>query len=506
MLKQLQSNQHKWAIILLAFLVFIAGGVVYSRILFNGFINFDDPFYVVENQQVLRGLTVEGVKWAFTTTHAANWHPLTWLSHMLDVQFFGTNPSMHHLTSLFIHAINSTLFFLFFARTTGTTGRSFIAALLFALHPLHVESVAWASERKDLLCGLFWFLGLHAYICYTRRPVAFRYILVLFLFACALLTKPMAVTFPLTLLILDFWPLNRLENALMKERHALRELIVEKIPFLLLSAASCVITFLAQKTGGAINPMMYKAMSESALNTEAAIPRYLLKVVWPVNLAVLYPFDPNWKWGLAGLLIMTVVTLVAWRFRNRSRYFLFGWLWFVATLLPVIGIIPFGLHSIADRYMYIPLSGLFIAITWGVSEACRRLPLAGRILPAGAAIVLLVLSVFTWRQTYFWRDSITLFSHSLIVTKQSWMAEHQLGTAFLSERMYPAAYYHLSEAYRLNPSYVPTMFNLAIIYKKNGDNINTLRMLREAARFSPKDIEIKYSLFRIYKNMGEDRK
>lgn len=494
----------RWTMLLPAFLVFCAGAAANLRILSNGFVNYDDPLYVSANQQVLKGLTVEGIVWAFTTIYAANWHPLTWISHMLDVQLFGTNPAMHHLISLTIHAVNSTLFFLFFARTTGATGRSLIAALFFSIHPLHVESVAWVSERKEILCALFWLLGMHAYVYYTSLPCIRRYLLVVFLFICALLSKPMAVTFPIVLVLLDFWPLCRMrirERSLSLGENT-RALIIEKIPLLLLSFILGVVTLSAQNAGGAVNTMNAFNSIETALNTAAAIPRYLLKAIWPIHLAVLYPFDPEPIMGVIGIITIVIGSVVACKNRGKPFY-LFGWFWFLLILLPVLGVIRIGGHSIADRYMYLPLAGLCVLITWASAEAVSKSPRKCRTLSAFTITIFLLFIVGSWKQSEVWRDSVTLFKHATAVTHANWMAEHQLGKAFMDAGLDKEALPHLLEALRINPRYALTLYNLSVIYGRSGHYDEALSMLEEAVRLAPDDVESRYLLFRLYLESGD---
>ncbi|MGC2246922.1 MAG: hypothetical protein WA609_09995, partial [Terriglobales bacterium] len=382
--------------LLLSLLLAAAVLLCYLPAAHNGFLNYDDDAYITNNPHVRAGLTWATVEWAFTTYDAANYHPLTWLSHALDCQFFGLNSSGHHEVSVLLHAANAILLFLLLLRATGFAGRSFFVAALFALHPVNVESVAWAAERKNVLSMLFFLLALHAYIWYTRRPRAGRYAIIVLLFVLALLSKPQVITFPFLLLLFDYWPLRRMTwggvalqrgdnesllnaasagggTTLTREplfpeppKQSVRWLIVEKIPFVLLSAASAVITMKAQRAGGAVQSL---SQYSPLLRCETAVisyVRYLGKAFWPSKLVALYPHPtslyPKWQ-VIAAFLLLALITIIVLRYRSR-RYLTFGWLWFLGALVPMLGLVQVGSQAMADRYAYIPFIGLFVTFTW----------------------------------------------------------------------------------------------------------------------------------------------
>src|SRR5690349_9631936 len=344
--------------------------LVYARVYTADFVNYDDNDYVYENPHVMHGLSIAAVHWAFGTTDVSYWHPLTWLSHMLDVQLFGLNPAGHHATNVILHASASVLLFLLLRRMTGDDWRSAVVAALFAWHPLHIESVAWISERKDVLSTFFWILTLMAYVRYATevrdqgRRTRIFYGLSLLLFVLGLMSKPMVVTLPFVLLLLDFWPLGRASNAL-----GFRRLVLEKVPFFILTVAASAVTYWVQKTGGAMAPTDSIPMSTRLMNAVLAYGSYVSKVFWPSNLAIVYPYHKH-AWpaamtlGLALMLILWTGLLVFWARRDRAP--LIGWFWFLGTLVPTIGIVQVGSQSMADRYTYIPSIGFFILVVWAV--------------------------------------------------------------------------------------------------------------------------------------------
>src|ERR1035438_9079897 len=365
--------------LLFSLVLFAAVLASYSPITHNGFLNYDDDTYLTSNLHVRAGLTWPTVKWAFTTYDAANYHPLTWLSHALDCQLFGLNPAAHHEVNVLLHAANAMLLFLLLQAATGFTWRSLFVAALFALHPVNVESVAWAAERKNVLSMFFFLLALHAYVWYTRRPALRRYMLIAFLFVLALLSKPQVITFPFLLLLLDYWPLGRFGAALL---HGAPEstrtlpklssgwLVLEKIPLLLLSAASAIVTMKAQRAGGAIQTLSQYSPLLRLETAVIAYVRYLGKAFWPSNLVALYPhptkFYPAWQVG-AAVLLLILITVTSLRARGH-RYLAVGWLWFLGSLVPMLGLVQVGAQAIADRYAYIPFIGLFVMCTWLVAD------------------------------------------------------------------------------------------------------------------------------------------
>ncbi|HEY6839419.1 MAG TPA: tetratricopeptide repeat protein, partial [Geobacteraceae bacterium] len=393
------------------------------------------------------------IRWAMTATAEANWHPLTWLSHMADCTLFGLNPRGHHLTSLLFHLANTLLLFILFARLTSAPWRSALVAALFAVHPLHVESVAWVAERKDVLSTFFWFLTMLAYAAYAAKPGAVRYGATLLLFALGLMAKPMLVTLPCVLLLLDAWPLGRFHPAGEgRERWAtIGRRVAEKLPFFLLSAISSVITFQVQRQGHSMDVLI--PLRDRLMNAFAAYATYLGKLFWPAKLAVLYPFSfavPLWQ-GVTACLLLLLVTTAAFVLWRRFPWLAVGWLWYVGTLVPVIGVVKVGSQAIADRYTYVPYVGLFIIIAWGGEALTARW--RGRELWLGAAAggVVIALAAASWNYARVWRDSTTLFSHAVQVTRNNYVAFYNLGMANLDRKSYAEAEGFFRESLRINP-------------------------------------------------------
>jgi len=376
---------------------------VYWQVQHHAFVNYDDSFYVTDNRHIQEGLTLESVRWAFTTTYGGNWHPLTWLSHMLDHKLFGMNPGRHHLTSLILHVLNTLLLFLVFKKMTGDSWPSGFVAALFALHPLHVESVAWIAERKDVLSTFFWMLTMWSYIRYIERPATGRYLTALLFFSLGLMAKPMVVTLPFVLLLLDYWPLNRLQNQPSNAKITSQTktdflgLVREKIPFFILVEMSCVATFYAQNQAGAMVSLDSIPFIARFANAVLSYATYMGKMIWPSNLAVIYMYPEMvswWQAAAAGLALASIFS-AAFIFIKKKPYFAVGWLWFAGTLVPVIGLVQVGSQSMADRYTYIPLIGLFIVIAWGVPELVARLPRKKTWLTLLAALTIAVLMLLT---------------------------------------------------------------------------------------------------------------
>ncbi|HEY6837644.1 MAG TPA: tetratricopeptide repeat protein [Geobacteraceae bacterium] len=474
---------------LLAILLLIVTVAVYAPVAHNGFVTYDDDGYVTNNAMVRAGLTGRGFVWAFTAIHEANWHPLTWLSHMADCQLFGLDPRGHHLMNLAFHGANTLLLFLLLVRLFRAPWRSAAVALLFAVHPLHVESVAWVAERKDLLAALFWFLALVAYLRYAKGPTIGRYLAVLALFVLGLLAKPMVVTLPLILLLVDWWPLGRFTTT------PLRRLLVEKVPFLLISLGSALITVVAQKKGDTIASLTQISLDERLANIPVAYVRYLVKMVWPADLAVFYPY-PHLSWWepVAALGLLAVVTTAAVRLRRERPWLLFGWLWYLVILLPVIGIVQVGLQSMADRYTYLSLIGPFLALVWGAAELCRRLPQRRMLLGFLAVAVMVPLALLARRQTGFWRDSMTLFTHAAAAVPGNFIALNNLGTLYADKGMSAEGDRFYREALRANPSYAQAWYNLGVSLDAEGRIAEAQAHFAEAVRLRPSFAEAHYNL------------
>ena len=436
----------------------------FAPVIHHQFVHFDDHIYVLDNPQVRRGLSAESISWAFTATTATNWHPVTWLSHTLDVTLFGVNPGAHHLISLLLHTANALLLFLVLSRSTHALWRSALVAALFALHPLHVESVAWISERKDVLSGLFWWLTMLSYLSYAKKPTLPRYLPILLLFALGLLAKPMLVTLPFVLLLFDLWPLGRWA----RDRARMRHLILEKVPLLLLAIISCVVTLHVQQ--GAMASTEGSPLGLRITNALTSYGIYLGKTLWPAHLAAFYPHPvsiPAWQW-LGASLVLGVLSALALRSVSARPYITFGWCWFLGTLIPVIGLVQVGRQALADRYTYIPLVGLFIIVAWGSEEIVRRRRLSARMVGGFFVLILSVLTWLTWQQVRIWRDSVTLFEHALQLTRDNYVAHVNLGRA-LAEQEHPVeAEQHLREALRIYPSYEEALVNLGVLLAKQG--------------------------------------
>jgi hypothetical protein len=400
------------ATLLLSAALFVSTLAVYWRVRSFGFVSYDDNEYVYDNEVVRRGLTWDGVRWAFSGAHAGNWHPLTWISHMLDVSLFGVTPGPQHLVSVLIHVASSVILFIAVARMTGAMARSATVAALFALHPLHVQSVAWISERKDVLCALFGMICLLIYASLARRWSAGTYIALLFAFACGLLSKSMLVTLPFVLLLLDFWPLRRLRNAA-----ELRSRTIEKIPLLLLSAAASIVTYLAQRATAmrTLNDIPFALRIENAI---LSYGRYLVKTVRPSRLAVFYPYNDTPSAARVAIVaaFLIGITLAAWKWRSIHPSLLVGWFWYLGMLVPVIGLIQVGGQSYADRYTYLPLIGIFMAVVWGVADFVLPLPTLKRPLIIATAAVLIACAIVTWMQIGIWANDETLFRRSAVST------------------------------------------------------------------------------------------
>jgi protein O-mannosyl-transferase len=451
-----RSHADLW-ISLALFVITIA---IYAPVRTFDFVNFDDPEYVSNNPHVRGGLTVDGLKWAFTSGDAANWFPLTRLSHLLDVQIFGVQSGWHHLTNVLIHALAALLLFAFLHRATRSRWPSAFVAFVFALHPLHVESVAWVAERKDVLSAFFWFLALWAYVRYTESPSTGRYLLVAGAFCCGLMSKPMIVTLPFVLLLLDVWPLRRIElrpwdsGPLLNSAASRAGMpLWEKVPLFVLSGTVALITFFVQGSSGAVEGLRAFPFG---LRVENALDSYLVyigKMLWPSGLAVFYPYPadiPAWQVLLAAFTIVSISILVWRAFRNRP-YLAVGWLWFLGTLLPVIGLVQVGAQARADRYLYVPMVGLLIMLAWGVADVARMFSKTAVIAVAGVACA--GCAVITSLQIQHWKNSETLFQHALDVTSGNYLAHHNLGTQLLElPGRLPEAVTHLEASIEMNPN------------------------------------------------------
>jgi tetratricopeptide (TPR) repeat protein len=448
--------------LVLGLLLVIATLALYNPVTHHPFVNFDDDRYVTDNTHVRSGLHWETVKWAFTSFDEANWHPLTWLSHALDWQLFGQNPAGHHYINVLLHALNAVLLFWVLWRATGSTGRSWVVAALFALHPINVESVAWVAERKTILSMLFLLLALGAYGWYVRRPSIGRYMAVAALFACGLMAKPMVITLPFLLLLWDYWPLQRAQS--------FARLALEKIPLLALSAASAVVTVRAQRAGNAVGSMVEYPLSMRMENAAISYVRYLGKALWPSGLSPQYPYPEGvLKWEAIGAsVVLLAITILVCTAGKRRRYLAVGWFWFLGTMVPMIGLVQVGSQAMADRYAYLPFVGLSILICWGLADWAGEKAAAKIALAVAGCIVLLALSAVTLRQIAYWSDNVTLWAHAVAVTPGSFIAEDNLGGALLTEGREEEAMPHFRAAAALDPIDPMSGLNLAAYAQRQG--------------------------------------
>jgi Tfp pilus assembly protein PilF len=514
-------------------------GAVYWPVRSHQFVNFDDLGYIIQNPYAQAGLTWQGVAWAFTSGYAANWHPLTWLTHMLDCQLFGLNAGGHHLTSVLLHIANTVVLFLLLQRMTGAVWRSAFVAALFGLHPLHVESVAWVSERKDVLCALFGLLSIWAYVRSRERGAGSKeqgatcqepssrityhasrlYLLSLLLFALGLMSKPMLVTLPFVLLLLDYWPLGRVTGdewrvtgaAGSGERGAgsgLRVCLVDKIPFFLLAAASCVVTFLAQQHSGAVADAANVPLEHRLPNAIVSYVTYLGKIFWPTKLAVYYPYRATMPPAITviWMVILALVTAVAFTSLRRKPWLAVGWLWYLGMLVPVIGLVQVGLQAMADRYTYLPAIGIFLMVAWSVGEVrgsrvegqdyVARLTNQPRLLGAVALAIVSACAVLSSAQVHTWKDSETLYRHALTVTSDNAIVHGNLGSALIEQHRFAEAAGEFAEALRIKPGYAEAEGNWGFALALQGK-------VDEAIAHYHKALELKPDLERTHFTLGQ---
>ena len=481
-------------------LLTLATLAVYFRTFHYPFVNFDDDLYVYVNPVVRAGLSVPGTAWAFTSLYM-NWHPLTWLSHMLDVQLFGLKAGPQHQVNVWLHIASVVLLFLALARLTGKSFRAAIVAGIFALHPLHVESVAWISERKDVLSTFFEMLTLLLYTRYVEKRTASRYVPMALAFACSVMAKPMAVTFPFVLLLLDYWPLKRIEWPLSPAR--IKPLLLEKLPLLAMSAAASALTVVAQSTSGEVISLAEWPFSARLANAVVVCIKYIEKAIWPTDLAVLYPLErPSAIGVVLALLAIAAITVAAILWRRQRPYFLVGWLWYLGMLVPVVGLVQVGWQSMADRYTYLPLVGLSIALVWTVADlVASRLPL--QITAAASAIAaLLFLAVAAARQTDYWQSNEALYEHTLAVTRNNFVIENNLGAALGNEGRTFEAVTPLENAIAIHPYYAAAQANLGHELLKQRRLDQAFVHLTEALRLEHGLVQVEAELGVLWKLRG----
>ncbi|MDD5167212.1 MAG: tetratricopeptide repeat protein, partial [Syntrophales bacterium] len=528
------GKQLDWKYGIVCLLLIVSTITVYGQMKNHDFINFDDTSYITENMHIRQGLTPANIRWAFASVYVSNWHPLTWISHMMDVSLFGLNPGPHHLVNLLFHIMNSLLLFMVLNRMTHALWRSAMVAALFALHPLHVESVAWASERKDVLCGLFWMLTTGAYVLYIEKPNTIRYVTVIACFALGLMAKPMLVTLPFVFLLLDYWPLKRFPPGAeaVEERPAtvkakdgeqkkrkdpkkplrnnpesgtvkasptrwvfLLPLLKEKIPLLILSAVSCIITVYAQKDAAVVN-LSALSVGDRIGNALVSYIKYLGKTVWPLDLSFFYPLadtTPLWQFLVAAVLLLVITVLII-RVGRRFPYLATGWLWFLGTLVPVIGLVQVGDQALADRYTYLTLTGLFIVMVWGFADLTKRWPLGGGIRIAMSVLMIVVLMIISFRQVSYWRNSINLSEHAIAVTGPNYLAQGMLGLYLAEQGEIDEAYPHFREALRLNPEFAKALHNFGLQLARHGRTDEAIARFQEALKIDPFFVEARFNL------------
>jgi tetratricopeptide (TPR) repeat protein len=462
--------------------------IVFGQVCRNGFVRYDDPYYVTNNPHVKYGISLESVKWAFTTTVGANWHPLTWLSHILDCQLFGVNPFWHHLINLLFHTANTLLLFWILKKMTGKIWPSAFVAAAFALHPLRVESVAWAAERKDVLSGLFWMLTIVSYIRYTEHKSISRYLLLFVVFGLGLMTKPMLVTLPFVLLLLDYWPLERFQQAgqLGHQKWFDWRLIIEKVPMFVLSAALSIVTYFIQQSAGAMELGRGQPLHIRISNALVSYIAYLGKLIYPSRLAVLYPYPVNelplWQ-PILSLLILVFIT--AGVIYTARRYLAVGWFWYLGTLVPVIGLVQIGNQKMADRYTYLPSIGIFIIIAFGAEELTVRWRHRNIILGLCAGIALSILSILTLLQVKYWRNSLTLYEHAISVTKNNYIMQCNYGILLSEKGRDEEALEHLRIALQINPRYYYVHYGIGTVLLKKGKFAESIEQFDKAIELQP---------------------
>jgi len=491
--------------------------IIYWQVSQFQFISLDDPLYVEKNAHVQEGLSGESILWAFSLSkqgELTNWHPLTWLSHMVDYQLFGLNPGMHHISNVFFHAINVILLYLVLMWMTGSIWKSVFVALLFAVHPVNVDSVAWVSERKNLLSTTFWLLTMMAYLFYTRKPDLIRYLIVVLAFCMGSLAKPMLVTLPFVLLLIDYWPLHRIElphsQSLKQQwrpfyRDALR-LVLEKVPLFVMSSIFIFATMLSLRYSGTLKASQITPMDMKIKNAIVSYLLYMGKMIWPTDLTVFYPFPdsiPLWQ-VMGSMTIIVTVTAAAIMTIRKYPYIIVGWLWFLGTLVPVIGIIQAGLWpAIAERWAYIPYIGLFIVGAWGGADAVQGMRNRKLVASFTAISIVLILTIMAWRQTGYWKNDFTLFSHSIKVDPDNYVAHVNLGNDYAKQKDSGKAIFHYQEALRIHPNDVLALNNLGHLFNELGEKEKSIWYYSETLRYSPDNADAHYELGSIYAEIGK---
>ncbi|MCJ7693526.1 MAG: tetratricopeptide repeat protein [Sedimentisphaerales bacterium] len=478
----------------IAFLLILLTVIAFAPVWHNDFINYDDNLYVTQNPDVAGGLNPGSVVWAFTTSHVTNWHPLTWLSHQLDCELFGLNPFWHHITSLLFHIANTLLLFWVLKRMTNALWPSAFVAAAFALHPLHVESVAWIAERKDVLSTFFWMLAMAAYIRYVEKPKPSRYLLIAAALCLGLMAKPMLVTLPFVLLLLDYWPLRRFRRARQDQNllesanspyksAAALSLIIEKIPLLIIVIISCAVTYLVQQSGGAMRLGETFPLKLRIANAFISYISYIVKMFYPASLAVLYPHPgeslPLWQSYVSFALLVVISVLIILSARRRG-FLLVGWFWYLGTLVPVIGFVQVGVQAVADRYTYVPSIGIFIILAWGFADLARKLSLPKLVTALPAGLLIIAMLICTRMQLRYWKDSFTLFRHTLDVTENNYIMHSSFGGALFEEGRFDEALKHFQQALIINPKFVDARRDIGIVLLKQQKTDQAIAAFQQA--------------------------
>jgi len=475
---------------------------VYWQVKNYDFILLDDNFYFTDNRHVQNGFNLEGIQWSFTNTDFGMWIPMVWLSYMAGNQLYGKSPGWHHLTNVFLHLLNVLFLFLLLTKLTDTFWQSALVAALFALHPLHVESVAWITERKDVLSTLFLLLTIWEYSRYVKRPRIGSYILTIIFFALGLMSKPMLVTLPFLLILLDFWPLGRFRFEQpacpggFENRSRSVHILIEKIPFFMLSTLAGVVTFLAHQKLGIIPSINEMSIADRITNALVSYANYIKKMIWPSKLAVLYPLPETFLWWeIAGaFVLLTAISLLAIRNMRQRPYLMVGWMWYLGALVPVIGLLQAGSQAMADRFVYVPFIGLYIMIVWGFSELMARRPYKKIWLIALCAIFFPILMGVSWKQVRYWKNSNTLFEHTLEVTSNNGLAHANLGVALFGQGKIDDAIHHYRKALEINSAYVYTLSNLGLALAHKGQVDEAERYYNKALQINPEHTDAHYNL------------
>ena len=499
----------------------VATFCVYSQVQDHEFINFDDDLYITNNLNVQAGFTSENIKWAFTTFATGNWFPVTWFLHILDYQLYGANAKGYLLTNVFFHIANSLLLFLVLFRMTGAIWPSSFVAAMFAFHPLNVESVAWAAERKNVLSTLFWLITMWTYIHYAEKPTFKRYCFIFLFFTLGLMSKSMLVTLPFVLILLDYWPLRRFKfrqgrgnNEILEKNTAkglgVFRLVLEKIPLFILAIGLSIVTYIAQKSFGNMNYTEHLTVFTRITNAMVSYLEYLGKMVWPEKLAMFYPHPgnnlPAWQGILCGMALVSI-TIISIRLIRKAPFVLVGWFWYLGTMLPVIGVVQVGGQAMADRYAYIPLIGIFIIVAWGVPELISKWRYKEKVLSVSTGIIIPTLMVITWGQVSHWKNSITVFKHTIRLTDKKYPAlaiiHNNLGIALFAENKNEEAISHYKMAIKLKPTHTKAYYNLGIALFADRKNEEAIFHYKEAIKLNPNYTNAHYNLGIVMLQKGD---